>query len=133
MRLSEFITLTTNAVYVLLAVLSVISYLRHRTQPRLNIALMFGSMGLLILISQINARLSSRQQWLTLLTQLLLTAHPYLLIRLVRLFRPVPPRLELAALIGLIISWGLEILSTPLSPLEAFAIAMYMVFFEVYG
>ncbi len=133
MRLSEFINLATNAVYVLLGILSIISYLRHRTQPRLNITLMFGSMGLLILISRINAALPARQQWLTLATQLLLTAHPYLLIRLVRLFRPVPPRLELAALIGLVISWGLEILSVPLSPLESFAIAMYMVFFEVYG
>lgn len=132
MSLQDFAVILNNTVYLALGILAFINYVRNPDHTRLSVALLFGSTTLIVLLSLINRSLDARI--VSLIGVLLLTTHPYLLLRLVKLFRQVPAWLEQSALFALFICWGLEILiPVPYPPLISVLIAAYIVFFEVYG
>ncbi|MCC6605946.1 MAG: GAF domain-containing protein [Anaerolineae bacterium] len=136
MTLNEFLTLITQVTLVLIAVLTFANYIRRRDQTRLDIALLFGAFAYMVFIQRLllnpgpNAELN---RWLGLTTQLALIAHPYLLLRLVLDFRPVPDSVWWFAIIGLGVSWLLLLFVSPLPLPVMVAFVAYFVLVELYA
>src|SRR2546423_13887962 len=101
MSTDDLLNLVTQGTLVLIALLTLIDFLRHRDQPHFDIALMFGALASLLVIQAVTRLLSQPVPWLTRTAAIILWAQPYLLLRLVNHFRPVPRLLLGLALAGL--------------------------------
>lgn len=107
MTLLEVLTLLNRMFYILLGVLTLVDYLRYRDRTRLDIALFFGSLGINVTVQLIGTTLernSSAWQLASNLSAVLTMAIPYLVLRLVQHFRPVPDYLRAVGLVGTILS-----------------------------
>lgn len=134
MTLDDFLTLLTQATLLLIAVLTIIDYLRHRGQGRLDTALLFGAFALNVILPSINSRLETESLWLAKANSIILMAHPYLLLRLVPHFRPVSKRIYWFAIGGLLLSTLLLITYTDtLSSLASLTLVAYFVIVELYS
>ena len=133
MSLPNLLTLTTQAVALLIAFLTFVDFLRHRDQARLDVMLMFGDLAAIVVIQLLTSAAGGAPRWTSLLSSFLLVAHPYLLLRLVQRFRPVPRWLQWFALIGLLISsLVLVAVPAPLPALVTLLIIAYFIFLEAY-
>jgi len=136
MSLTEFLTLMTQGLYFLIALLTVADYLRYRDRARLDIALSFGALAAIVLFQRVNQLTSLPSRWLSLLGTLMFVAHPYLLLRVVKHFRPVGVWTHRLALVGLIASsifLLIFISTTSLPPLLTVVIIVYFVSLEGYA
>src|SRR5919206_3573074 len=98
MSVNDLLTLLTQGTLFLIAVLTLVDFLRYRDRTRLDIALMFGALAAILLVQAI-ARLRQLQvAWLGQIGAILLLAQPYLLLRLVLHFRSVPRPVQLVGL-----------------------------------
>jgi PAS domain S-box-containing protein len=105
MTATDLLTILVQGLFILLSLVTTIDWLRHRDEIRRDIALMFSSLGLVFLI-QVFERISGSESRLVNTVEFCsLLAQPYLLLRLVRYFRPVPPRVMRAALAGMFVCW----------------------------
>jgi signal transduction histidine kinase len=134
MSLTEFLTLLTRGVFLLLAAVTLLDFLRHRDRTRLDTALVFGTLGFIFLVQTISAFTGAEiRGWLSTVNSILLLAHPYLLLRLVQHFRAIPPVVRWIAIAGMLLSWLILIVSpTPLPPPLTILVVLYFVFVEVY-
>ncbi|HWQ15041.1 MAG TPA: ATP-binding protein [Roseiflexaceae bacterium] len=107
MSVLDLLRLVTQGVFVLIAIVTLVDFLRHRDPPRLDIALMFGALSAIIVIQQIRGAIGLEGHWLRLAGTVLLLAQPVLLLRLVQHFRPVPRTIRGIALTSMVVSWGL--------------------------
>jgi signal transduction histidine kinase len=137
MTLNEFLTEATQVTLILIAVLTLANFLRYRDQTRLDIALMFAALAYIVVMGDFIAARGTGDRldhWLSLSTQIVLMAHPYLLLRLVLDFRPVPAWVHWFAFVGMILSAVLLIIIPPPLPTPAsLALVAYFVFVEVYA
>ncbi|HEY3115165.1 MAG TPA: ATP-binding protein [Chloroflexota bacterium] len=125
----------TQATLVLIGLLTTVDYLRARGARRLDAAVAFGSLGLVILLGLPNKLLAEPLRPLTVAVSFLLMAHPYTLLRVARHFQPVNPWVLWAALAGTIISGGLlAVTSEPPIPLPTLiALVADFVIFDGYA
>jgi signal transduction histidine kinase len=98
MTLTALLELVTRWSFVVLGALTTADYLRHRERDRLDIALMFASLGGTILLQEILKLLGAESRWTQAVTTSLTLAQPYLLLRLVDHFRPLPPSIRYLSL-----------------------------------
>lgn len=134
MSLNEFLALFVRAAFLLLALLTSIAWLRRRDRAQFDIAAMFGSLAVFILVSQVQSGIDRSVPWLESLGNMALVSQPYLLLRIVHTFRPVPKLLHRSGLAGLVIVWVIllfESLSS-LLPLTLVVVA-YFVLLEGYA
>ena len=110
MSANELLVLLIQALFILLAVVTAADWLRHRGEIRRDIALLFGSLGLVFLIQVLENISDTESPVVESIEQFALLAHPYLLLRLLRYFRPVPQNLMRIALAGLLLNWVFLIL-----------------------
>ena len=107
MTLSDFLTHSIRFVYILLGVVSVLSYLRQRDGVRLDIALAFGLIGLFNLVEEalfVMHLSAAATPWLVARAlQCVTVAHAYLLLRLIQHFHTVPRWLVRGAVGGLLL------------------------------
>ncbi|HLU09949.1 MAG TPA: hypothetical protein VK003_09805, partial [Oceanobacillus sp.] len=89
MSANELLVLLIQALFILLAVVTAADWLRHRGEIRRDIALLFGSLGLVFLIQVLENISDTESPVVESIEQFALLAHPYLLLRLLRYFRPV--------------------------------------------
>ncbi len=118
MTVADFLTTLTRIVFLLLALVTVVQWLRTRDRSRLDIALAFVSLSLSTAIQEVEGILGRQIAWLDQVGTLALLAHPYFLLRIAHYFRPVGRRVRLVALLGLLLSvvlvlTGSETLSGP--------------------
>ncbi len=106
MSANDLLTLLIRLLFIALGFLTVVDYLRHRDKPRRDIALMFGTFGILFLIPTLTSAFGIQSTWLSTATSLALVAQPYLLLRLGQYFRPVPRNLMRVAQIGMVVFWA---------------------------
>ncbi|MER3466382.1 MAG: hypothetical protein C4340_04395, partial [Armatimonadota bacterium] len=104
MTLNDFLTLVTRGTYLLIAVLALVDFLRHRDRVRGDTALLFIALASIILIGEIARITGLPSRWTTPLTSALLLAHPYLLLRLARYVQPIPKAIWWLALGGMLAS-----------------------------
>src|SRR5262245_22441095 len=102
---------TTQAVFVLIFVLTLVDFLRRRTLPRLEIVLLFGCLTVVIIVSGISRLVGPNAGALGSVGVFVFLAQPYLLLRLVEHFRPVPRLQHAIGLVGLLGSWVVALLA----------------------
>lgn len=133
MSLTDFVDLFVQSIFLLIAVLTLVDFLRYRDRQRLDIAALFSSLAIVILIGRFNEWIGLESLWLERVGAMALVAHPYLLLRLVHHLRPAPWPVRWFGLIGLIVSWAILILSTTLPLALTIPIIAYFTLIEGYA
>jgi PAS domain S-box-containing protein len=134
MTLNDFLSSLTRLVYALVGFVTLAQWLRTRDRTRLDIALVFVSLGLTLIIQSAEAIFGAQIQWLETLGTLALLAHPYFLLRIAHYFRPVPRPVRIGALLGLAVSWAALLLSdAALSTPLTLVIVLYFASVEAYA
>src|SRR3954447_963312 len=105
MSASQFVQYLTQALYLLISVIVIVTAARRPTRARIDIAIFFGAITLIFAESWVLRAFGVRAgPGLTALIQVLLMALPYLLVRLVSDFATVPPLILRGAELGLVLS-----------------------------
>ena len=104
MSLQAFFEWFTQGVIVLLAVRMVVQWTRWRDRVSLDIALVFGSLALVLILERALRLTHIQPAWIRPLGISVLLAHPYLLLRVIAHFRPISRTLRRAATAGLLAS-----------------------------
>lgn len=134
MSAQELLQEITRLSFLLIAGLTLFDFVRYRDRRHLDIALMFASLALSILLQEFTTLTGQTVGWLTLLGTMGTLAQPYLLLRLVEHFRPVRSLVQWGSFAGLVGSWVLVILfPSPRPPAASLAIVVYFVFVEAYA
>ncbi len=97
----------SQLVFLLIFLLTLINFLRNRDRAALEILGLFTCLAVIILLSGFTKLTGFSSPILTLIATFLLLAQPYLLLRLVTHFRPLPRIQHVIGLAYLAISWGL--------------------------
>jgi signal transduction histidine kinase len=134
MDLNELINNIIRGIFILLGLITLGDYLRRRDQARMDIALMFGALavtfGVILLIELTGERL----EWLRPLSSIALISQPFLLVRLIAHFRPVPVWVLRATLAGFAGSVLLILIyRSPLPTWAALVAVAYFVAAETYA
>lgn len=136
MTITEFIPAVTQVILAFIALFTFASYLRHRDQTRLDIVLLFAALAYIFFIGDIRdirGVSDAVDRALQLSASIVLMAHPFLLLRLVLDFRPVPKKLWWIAWIGMLASWLVLLLTpAPVPTPAALALVLYFVLLEIY-
>ena len=104
MSLQAFLEWFTQGSIVLLAMLMVVQWMRWRDRVSLDIFLVFGSLGVLLILERTLRLTHIQATWIRPLGISVLLAHPYLLMRVVAHFRRVSRTVKRAAAAGLVMS-----------------------------
>ncbi len=102
---NELLSHITQIAFVGLGILSLLDYFRLRGKARRDIALMFASLAVALGLGFVNQLLDEPNPVLGLIAICALIAQPYLLLRLVRYFRPLSPWAQPAAAVAMVASW----------------------------
>jgi hypothetical protein len=100
-----------RGLFVLIAVLTAVDFIRQRDQVRLEVALLFVSKAHTVALL-IEER-STRPDWLAVLGRIAVAAQPYLLLRLVQRLQPVPAWIQRVAIAGMVLSCGILLIPRP--------------------
>src|SRR5215207_3059113 len=103
MSSDPLLQLLTRAFFLAIFALAALDLLRRRDLARLEIALLFGTLALAILLQVVEDLGWAVPPWLSTLSILAVLAQPYLLVRLLGHFRSVPRIQHNLAVIGLIV------------------------------
>ena len=134
MTINQLITYITQGALILIALQTLVDFLRHRDRTRFEVFLLFGGLALIVLAQWLNNALNQSVPLLGRLGSILLVAHPYLLLRLVQHLRHISERFHLAALSGMILSWLFIIaFPPPLPALATLFIVAYFVYVESFS
>ena len=134
MSLDEFLAFVVRATFLLLALLALVEWLRHRDRTRLDIAAMFGSLAVTILAGQLREGFEREIPWLRILGAMAIVAQPALLLRVVHNLRPIPRLVQRLGLAGLVIAWGILLFNPPpLAPPLTLLVVAYFVWLEGYA
>lgn len=106
----NFVLLTVRGAFIFLAALTLIDLLRQPSRTRLTIALLFSSMALAVAVLTGGIP----REWILLngIGSIAIVLQPYLLLRMVQLFRPVSIVVQWVAITGMVLS-GIILLVTP--------------------
>lgn len=118
-----FFQFLNDAVYLWITTRVLLDLIHQRDRARFDIALVFGSITAIILIERYSSLVSVETYWPSKPSAILIVALPYLLLRLVQLFRPVPAWLSLVALLGFFVS-TLLLIVFPIPPPPMFSLAI---------
>lgn len=133
MTFTELVQFVTRTFYLVLAIITLIKYIRYRSKAALNVALLFGSLGALIVVNEI-VRLFDSLQWMVILSSMLLVAQPYLLLRVVWLLQPQAQRVEKLALLVMSVCWAFIIFfEDPLPGIPLLLVVLYYVLLQGYS
>jgi signal transduction histidine kinase len=102
--LQAFLEWFTQGSIVLLAILMVVQWMRWRDRVSLDIFLVFGTLGILLILERTLRLTQIQAAWIRPLGISVLLAHPYLLMRVVAHFRRVSRTVKRAATAGLVVS-----------------------------
>lgn len=134
MTLSSFLNLFVRLTFLLLTFLALRDLWRHRDRARLGVAAMFGSLAVAILAGRLQPRSDMEARLLQRVVVLGLITHPYLLLRLVSIFRPVSKGARWFSIGGLALCWLLILFSpAPITFPVLLLIIAYFAYVEGYA
>jgi signal transduction histidine kinase/CheY-like chemotaxis protein len=126
--------LISHAVFVLLFILSVADLVRYRDLPRLEVVALFGTLAVVMIVDAAGRVLGKPDPTIALVMAMVLVAQPYLLLRLVHHFRPIPRPQHAVALTGLVVSWVALIAGgQPLAPWATALVVGEFLYVEAYA
>ncbi|HEV8634245.1 MAG TPA: response regulator, partial [Chloroflexota bacterium] len=106
----------------------------RRDLRRLEVAALFGVLGATILLQQLTSLTGLSAPWLPVVGSVLGVAQPYLLLRLVAHFRPLPTKQHALGLGLLLASWAALLLGgRPLPPWATLVVVIAFVYVEIYA
>src|SRR5436190_19416551 len=114
MTLQNFIEWFTQGAIVLLAVLTLLKWLRWRDRSSLDIVFVFGTLAALTVVERLLRLANIQASWIRPLGLSVLLAHPYLLLRVVSHFRPLSAFVRRVAPAALVLS--LLVVWVPVTP-----------------
>ncbi|MCC6616112.1 MAG: PAS domain S-box protein [Anaerolineae bacterium] len=124
----------TQIAFIALGIVTLGNYLRRGGRVRRDTALMFASLAITVGIGVVSELLNISLPLLWLIALMALTAQPYLLIRLVRYFGPIPSSIKLGAVAGLLGSWFILIfIPDPIPTPLVLAVILYFVLIDGYA
>ncbi len=130
----QVVSLITQAALILIGILTIIDWARHPHETRRDVAILFGELGLVAVAQILAAAPWSGAGLFGLAAGLLLMAHPYLLLRLVPHFQPVPRVVEIIAVVGLLASLAaLVLVPAPQPPWLVLVLVAYFAYVEGYA
>jgi signal transduction histidine kinase len=115
MSIDDLLITFVEGLLLFLAAISILGYLRRPRPTQLDIALVFGSLGANVALNILAQAIQAR--WLGIAGAIAGGIQPYLLVRLVRHFRPVPRWVSYLSLSGLIATVVIIIAARPHRPL----------------
>src|SRR5690348_16144016 len=101
--------IVTDIVFVVMFAVTAFEFAKHRDRPHLEIALMFGSLALIILEQGLTQLTGLTTREAALVGALVILTQPYLLLRLVGHFRRVSGLQQAIGLAYLALSWAVMI------------------------
>ncbi len=107
MNISEIIAFNTQIIFILLSLIAIVDYIRHRDPRRRDFALMATALGFpfaLVLLRNLQLFQSGA---LDLAGAFVLFSQPYFLFRLLQYFRPSRPRIGIIIVVGFLLSCAL--------------------------
>ena len=132
MDLESFLYFIARTLFVLLAFLTFIDYLRYRDWVHLYTTLLLGTLAASFLLGYV-AELLPFTDLVSTISWLALLIHPFIFLLLVRQFHSIHRLAQWLALGGLLVSWGLLLLPPILFPLWAtLSVPLYFVGIEGY-
>ncbi|GEM_PF-1567573 len=103
--MADVLTTLSQGLLFLTFMATLVAWLRQGGRERAEIAFMFGSLGVTTIISAFSAVTGITSPYLSYASALAISAHPYLMLRLVGQFRRVPRGVLAAAMGGMALSW----------------------------
>ena len=118
MNLQSFLELFAQGAIVLLAIIVLRQWALWRDRVSLDILMVFGSLALVVVLTSASRLAAYQTRWLDPIAIAVFLAHPYLLMRVVSHFRPVPATVQRVAASGLALAvaaaFVVEVRSAPL-------------------
>lgn len=115
-------------------VLALADFLRHRDGPRLDVVALFGIFAVSLNLQDVLEALNLDPPGVSRLALILIVAHPYVFLRLVSHFRPVPVYQRVIALLALAASWAILLATgTSLSTTSTVALLALIMYVEGYA
>ena len=131
---NEFFGYLTEIAFVGLGIMSLFEYLRFRGRARRDIALMFASLAVAIGLGIVNRLLDQPSLLITVIGLMSITAQPYLMLRLVRYYRPLSLLVQRAAGAAMIAAWIAVLLTgASLSTALSLLVIVYFVIVDGYA
>src|SRR5512142_3361021 len=116
----------TNLAFILLAGFTLIDFLRNVEWFHADIALVFTDLALIAAAQLVMLQTGWNPAWLGVASGMLLVAHPYLLMRMVRHFRPVALGVQWFAVGGMLLSWlAIVVFVGGMPPAISLAVVVY--------
>lgn len=120
--------------FVLLFLVTLASFARRRDLHHLEIAALAGTFGAAIVVPPLFGMLGVNVPWVSVAAALAIVAQPYLLLRLVRHFRPVPRFQNLLGVGALLVSWGIVLFAgSPLPSWGTITVILLFAYVEFYA
>ena len=133
MTVESLLTFLTQIIFLLVAGSTLFNWAKYQNRARLDIALVFLSLALAIIAQDLQRLFPALAPVLTLIFFVALLTQPYLLLRLVRYFRPIPSLIQRAALLGLILIIALFSMIRTAPILVAILAIIYFIVLEGYA
>ena len=133
MTVESLLTFLTQVIFLFVAGSTLFNWVRYQNRARFDIALVFLSLALAIIARDLQGILPALAPALTLIFFVALLIHPYLLLRLVQYFRPIPTTIRRAALIGLLLVTVLFSLNQMVPALVSILAIVYFFVLEGYA
>ena len=133
MTLENFLAIFTQIVFLYVAGSTVLSWIRSRTLARFDIALVFVFIAVAIIAQALQQIIPSFASFWALIFFVALLLQPYLLLRIIRYFRPIPLTVQRAVWIGLFLVIASFVFINSI-PILVFSFALgYFLIFESYS
>ena len=136
MSASQFLTLVCQILFATLTVTTLVNYIQERSLIRRDIALMFSSLGVPIIIVALLQSVGASKSATNFVGSFALLAAPYLLLRLARQLQPIPQSFLNAAFVFMIAAWIAELLAVLFIPAiqqpTELVIILYFIFVNIY-
>lgn len=130
----DTIQLLTQGAFLLVFVLTLIDLFRYRDRQRLEVAGLFATLGISIAIGLFTRATAIEMPLVAKVGTLGIVAQPYLLLRLVEHFRPLPRVQHALGLAGLLVSWLVILIAeTPLPRWATLAVVVAFGYVEAYA
>ncbi len=133
MTFDGFLNFLTQAIFLLVAGITLLSWVKHRDQTRLDIALVFASLALAIIAQDSQDLLPAFAPLFSAIFFIALLTQSYFLLRVARYFRAVPNLVQQAAFIGLLVACASLVLTETAPVLVVILFIVYFTIIEGYA
>jgi len=102
MNVSDILLFDIQILFILLSIIAILEYVRHRSPERRDFALLASALGFPLSITFLRRFIPLQSDFLNFAGAFALFSQPYFLFRLLQYFRPSRPRVAILIFVGFI-------------------------------